>query len=187
MKILFLSLLAVGALVSEVAAQQAPVGPGSVKLGKPEPQVIKSPEYQIVGGPQKRSKVGSWLEVEIAYETKPEGIDELTFNYMIMVSNVICDGSVSYVNIPKGKDHFAVMYIAPRTLEKLTAGKPLTAADIQNVWVTVTRQGQILDQQAFKPAQPPNLPHQAGLVLNKNETPFAPLFYDRYEAVKATR
>jgi len=36
---------------------------------------------------QKRSKIGTWLEVEIEFETKPEDIDELTFNYTIMVEN----------------------------------------------------------------------------------------------------
>ena len=185
MKIFFLCVLAFGAFALEVSAQT--VQPGDVKIDKVDPEGVQSPQYSIMGGPQKRSKIGTWLEVEVAYETKADDIDELTFNYMIMVDNVICDGSVTYVNIPKGRDHFAVMYIAPRTLEKLTGGKPLTGSDIQNVWVTVSRQGQVLDNLGFKPTQPPNLPHQTGLVLNKNETPFAPLFYDRYEAIKAQR
>ncbi len=184
MKIVILSLFVAGALLSHAAAQ-AQIGPGAVKILKIEPQGIKSPEYTIVGGPQKRSKTGTWLEAEVSYETKAEEIDELTFEFMIMIDNVICDGQVTYITIPKGRDHFAVMYITPRALEKLTGGKPLSAADIQNVWVTVKRQGQILDKQAFKPQEPPNVQHQNGLVLNKNDTPFAPLFYDRYEAIKA--
>jgi hypothetical protein len=31
----------------------------------------------------------------------------------------------------------------------------------------------------------PNLPQTQGLVLNKTQTPFAPLYWDRYEAIKA--
>ncbi len=179
MKILFLSIVAVGTLVTEVLAQAPAVGPGAVKLGEVEVEGIKSPEYQIVGGPQKRSKIGTWLEVEIGYETKIDDIDELSFAYQILVEGKLLDGSVTYVNIPKGKDHFAVMYIAPRSLEKLTNGKTLNPANI-NVWVTVSRQGEVLDAPAaYRPAPIPNLPHQPGLVLNKNETPFAPLFYDR--------
>ena len=219
MKTILLSVLTLGAFVSEAAAQQPAVGPGAVKFGRVEAQGIKTPEYQIAGGPQKRSKIGTWLEVEVPYETKVDDVDELTFNFMIMVDNVICDGNVTYINIPKGRDHYAVMYIAPRSLEKLTGGRALTGADIQNVWVTVLRQGQILDGAVYKvgqpahndilisgvnslptsklaqnvivpsytPAQPPNLPHQTGLVLNKNETPFKLLFYDRYEAIKVSR
>lgn len=191
MKILFLSLLAVGALATEAFAQQAPVGPGSVKITKVEISGVKSPEYQIIGGPQKRYKTGTWLEIEVSFETKVEDIDELTFNYAVLIEKTLLDGSVTHVNIPKGPEHYSVMYIAPRSLERLVGGKPFTAASIGNAWITVSRQGQILDgpatnpKAAYKPTAMPNLPHVAGLLLNKNETPFSPLFYDRYEAIKA--
>ena len=168
------------------AAAQAP-GPVAVKIGKIEPQGVKPPEYNITGGPQKRSKIGTWLEVEVEFETKGGDADELTFAYTILVENTLLTGSVTHVNIPPGRDHYSVVYVSPRSLEKLTGGKPLTSASIQNVWVTVTRQGQILDQAAApKKVAIPNLPQTAGLVLNKGETPFAPLFFDRYEAIKAT-
>jgi len=65
MKIYIVSFLAIAALASSALAQVA-VGPGSVKLGKVDVEGVKSPEYQIVGGPQKRSKTGTWLEVEIS-------------------------------------------------------------------------------------------------------------------------
>jgi hypothetical protein len=186
MKILLLSLLSIGALATEAFAQAA-VGPGSVKIGKVEPAGIKSPEYQITGGPQKRSKIGTWLEVEVEYETKPEEIDELTFDYKILIEKTLLTGTVTYVNIPKGREHYAVMYVSPHALDKVTGGKTLNPGSI-NVWVTVSRQGQVLDNPvAYKPAQIPNFPQQAGMVLNKSETPFAPLFYDRYEAIKVTR
>jgi hypothetical protein len=40
---------------------------------------------------------------------------------------------------------------------------------------------------SMKPDKMPNLPTSSGIVLNKDETPFAPLYYDRYEALKNTR
>ncbi|HYR58080.1 MAG TPA: Amuc_1102 family pilus-like protein [Chthoniobacteraceae bacterium] len=170
------------------ALAQAPVGPGAVKLGKVQPEVVKTPEFSLSSGPTKRSKLGQWLDVELEYETKPEEIDELTFKFTILIEKKLLDGEVTYVNIPKERNHYAVMYVAPRSLEKLTGGRPLTPASIENVWVTVTHQGQELDKPAaFKPSQVPNLPHLPGMVLNKDETPFAPLYYDRYEAIKKTR
>ena len=36
-----------------------------------------------------------------------------------------------------------------------------------------------------KGAPVPNLPQVTGMVLNKTQTPFAPLYWDRYEAIKA--
>jgi hypothetical protein len=184
MKIFFFSLMAIAAL-SLSASSQVPIGPGAVKLGKIQPAVIKSPDYQINAGPQKRTIFGSWLEVEVEFQTSPEMVDELTFKYTILFEKTLLDGEVTHVNIPQGRDHYSVMYVAPRTLLRLTGGRPLTPASIQNVWVQVTKQGQLLDQTSYKPGAIPNLPHVAGLVLNKNETPFAPLYYDRYEAIKA--
>jgi hypothetical protein len=175
------------ALMAFAASAQSPVGPGSVKLGKVQPEVIKTPEYNVTGGPQKRSKIGQWLEVEVEFETKPEDIDELTFKFTVLIEKKLLDGEVTHINIPKGRDHYSVIYVSPRTLEKLTGGRPLTAGSIENVWVEVSKQGQILDKAAFKAGVPPNLPHLTGLILNKDETPFAPLFYDRYEAIKKTR
>jgi hypothetical protein len=174
--------------ISTLAHGQVPVGPGSVKLGKVQPAVVKTPEYQLSSGPQKRSKAKDWLEVEVEFETTPEMIDELTFKYTIGIEGKLLDGEVTHVSIPKGKDHFSVVYVSPSSLEKLTGGKPLTGASIENVWVEVSRQGQKLaNPVSHKPGAPKNVPHLTGMVLNKDQTPFAPLFYDRYEAIKSSR
>ena len=114
-------------------------------------------------------------------------IDEITLQYTIMFENKLLDGQVTHVNIPKGREHYSVMYVSPRTLEKLTGGKTVTAANVQNVWVVATKQGQVFDQAAVKNVAIPNLPHLPGMVLNKMETPFAPLYFDRYEPIRAAK
>jgi hypothetical protein len=166
------------------ASAQVPVGPGSVKLGKVQPAVVKTPEFQVTGGQNKRYKLGEWLETEVEFETKPDDIDELTFKYTILIEKKLLDGEVTHINIPKGREHYSVVYVAPRTLERLTGGKALTPASIENVWVEVSRQGQVLEKTSFRPGPVPNVPHVTGLVMDKSETPFAPLFFDRYEAIK---
>ena len=98
MKTPFLSLLALLALGLQSFAQ-APVGVGAVKLGKVAPAVVKTPEFQLSSGPQKRSKPSDWLEIEVDYETKVENIDELTFKFTVMIEKKLLDGEVTYVNI----------------------------------------------------------------------------------------
>ncbi len=183
MKYLFLSIVAVFGL-SLTASAQVPVGPGSVKLGKVQPAIIKTPEFQITGGQNKRYKLGDWLEVEVEFETKPEDVDELTFKYTILFEKKLLDGEVTHVSIPKGRDHYSVMYVAPRTLDRLTGGKAITPGSIENIWIEVSRQGQVLDKASFRPGAVPNVPHLTGYVMNKSETPFAALYFDRYEAIK---
>jgi hypothetical protein len=77
------------------------------------------------------------------------------------------------------------MYVAPRTLEKFTGGRPPSPASIQNVWIECKHMGAPIDASALKNVQIPPVARVSGVVLNKNETPFAPLFFDRYEAIKS--
>ncbi len=181
--IFFLAALAFGSS----ALAQAPVGVGSVKLGKVQPAVVKTPEFQLSSGPTKRSRPADWLEIEVEFETKPEDIDDLTFKFTVLFEKKLLDGEVTYSNIAKGREHYAVMYVSPKAIEKLTLGKPMNGASIENVWVEVSKSGLVLDKASHKPGNVPNAPHLAGLVLNKDETPFAPLFFDRYESIKKTR
>lgn len=183
MKIASISILA-GLSLAVSSFGQAALGPGSVKLGKVMPAAVKTPEFSLSSGPVKRSRPADWLEIEVEYETKPEDIEELTFRFTVGVEKKLLDGEVTYVTIAKGREHFAVMYLSPKSIDKLTGGKAFTASSIDNVWVEVSRSGQVLDKASWKGAPQPNLPHVAGMVLNKDETPFAPLFYDRYEAIK---
>ena len=183
MKYYIYSLLAVFGLALPASAQ-VPLRPGDVKIDKVSPEVVKTPEFNYQGGTQKRYKIGQWLEVEAQYETKADMIDELTFAYKILINGKLVVGDVTYVSIPKGRDHFAVVYIAPRSLEALMSGKQLTAAAIQGIWVDCSRQGQILSSQSTTKGTVPNVPQVPGFVLNKSQTPFSFLFWDRYEALK---
>ena len=186
MKAFFPAVVVLVALAFSATAQ-TPVGPGSVKLGKVEVSAPNTPEYQITGGPAKRSRVGKWLEMEVEYATIPEEIDELTFKYSVLFEKKLLSGEVSYVSIRKAKDHFAVMYISPKVIDRITQGKALTATSVDNVWVEVSARGQVLDKASFKPGAMPNVPQVGGLISNKNDTPFAPLFFDRYETIKQGR
>jgi len=182
-----LSLLVVGfAALTLSANAQVPVSANSLKLGKVEISAPTTPEYQISGGQNKRYKLGKWIEIEIKFETVPEEIDELTFKFTALIEGKLLDGDVTYVNINKGNEHYAVMYISPKAIEKLTQGRAFTAASIGNVWVEVSKSGQILGKEAFKNSAQPNVPHVTGMLRAKNETPFAPLYYDRYEEIKAS-
>src|SRR5687768_8695559 len=111
MRSLIFSALAVVALTFNAGAQ-VPVGPGSVKLGKVQPSVVKTPEYQLSSGPQKRTgKSRDWLEIEVDFDTVPELIDELTFKYTILIEKKLLDGEVTHVSIAKGKEHYSVVYV----------------------------------------------------------------------------
>jgi hypothetical protein len=85
------------------------------------------------------------------------------------------------------------IYVSPRNLERLFINKPgdrvpsdETSA-IVDIGVTISKQGQVIASKSFKAASGiwwPQYQQTPGFLLNKSETPFAPLNWDYYEAVK---
>jgi len=149
------------------------------------PQV--SFNFGPVEHPQPRSE--QWLEVEVNFQSNVDWTDELTFNYFILLSGQCLTGSVTHIDIPAGRDLYSVMYVSPRTIARILNGQPLTGADIQDVGIQIVSKGQVLVTKSYKARGEQqwwqNLPQVTGKVLNKNETPFASLIWDRYEQIKA--
>ena len=81
------------------------------------------------------------------------------------------------------------MYVSPRTIARILNGKQLGSLDIQDVGVQLVKQGQVLATKSFKTQGDQqwwqSQQQVTGKVLNKNQTPFAPLIWDRYEQIKA--
>jgi hypothetical protein len=174
--------------VSAVGQVPVVVTARNVKIEKILPAVVGTPEFNISNTPPKRSSPQKWLEVEAEFEILGvELVDELTFKFDVMINGKLYPGEITHVNIPKGKDRYTVMYISPRNLDRITAGKQLNAGMIENIWVTISKQGQILAMSSLKDKNTkgvPNLPLFPGLLTPKSETPFSVLWTDRYEAVK---
>ncbi|MCX6980365.1 MAG: hypothetical protein NTV08_06390 [Verrucomicrobia bacterium] len=182
-------------LAASVAAFGAPTIPAAaitsknVKIEKIQPAVVPTPDFVLKSAESKRSQPQKWLEVEVEFAVEGvEIVDELTFKFDVLLNGKLCPGEITHINIPKGRDRYTIMYVSPRNLERISDGHPLTPAMIQNAWVTILRQGQVLAVSAMKDKTKPvpNMPLTPGMLSPKADTPFAPLWSDRYEAVKPT-
>jgi hypothetical protein len=140
-----------------------------------------------------RTPPGRWAQIAVDFDTEPEWIDELTFQYCVLCYRktvkaeeyVLLKGLLYHTDIPKGRGHLSVMYVRPRTL--------LRYGDVVGVAVTVLHQG---EQVAVKSDTLPKLKlpaewwkHQGltvkeGYLLSKAQTPFALTAYDDYEPAK---
>ena len=189
MKILAFAFAALStAAFAAPSAVPAAVTARNVRIEKILPAVVGTPEFTIANTPPKRSQLQKWLEIEVEFAVEGvELIDELTFKFDVKMNGKLYPGEITHVNIPKGKDRFTVMYLSPRNLERITDGKPLNASMIENIWITISKQGQALAISSLKDKNVkvvPNLPQFPGLLTPKSETPFSVLWTDRYEAVK---
>jgi hypothetical protein len=184
-----LSLAASGAAFGAPTIPAAPITSKNVKIEKIQPAVIGTPEFVVTGTTVKRSQPQKWLEIEVEFAVEGvEIVDELTFKFDVLLNGKLCPGEITHINLPKGKDRYTIMYVSPRNLERITDGHPLNPAMIQNAWVTILRQGQVLALSSMKDkGKPvPNMALTPGMLSPKADTPFAPLWSDRYEAVKPT-
>lgn len=151
--------------------------------------LISTPQFTYTGAEQfQANQRDRWLEVEVEFAAAPDFTDELTFRYYILFNGKLLAGEVTHTNIPAGRTNRSVMYVSPRTLARFSDNRAITANMFQNVAIQIVQQGAVKDElsQVRAPAQWfASLPQVSGFVLNKNETPFAPLYWDRYEQIKS--
>jgi hypothetical protein len=152
--------------------------------------LITTPQFTFTGAQQyQANQRDRWLEVEVEFATAPEFTDELTLKYFILVNGKLLTGEVTHTNVAAGREHHSVMYVPPRTLARLMGNRTLAPNSVQNIAVQLSQQGAVKSELSEARAAPQwfaSLPNITGLVLNKNETPFAPLYWDRYEQIKAS-
>jgi hypothetical protein len=175
------------------------------KIARITPDLVTTPEFSVNFGPKntKVSKNKDFIEIEASFDWQPRAkdpqfLDDLTLNYYVLLNNkskeyprgTLLTGAVTHTAIPQGKGLNSVMYISPRTIERFFDGKaPSTvSAAVKDAGVVILKQGQPVADLSWKGSGKwwekegePTL----GYLLNKNETPFAPLAWDYYEAIKA--
>lgn len=172
---------------TSIVCAQAPAADG-YQITKINRELVPTPEYNLSQGPSVKSNGRErWLQVEVDFAATPEFTDELIFKYYILIDGKLLTGEVTQVNILAGKELHSVMYVSPRALAHLLGNRSLTANSLQNVAVQILAKGEVKDELSLVRARPQwfsALPALTGFVLNKSETPFAPLFWDHYEQIK---
>src|SRR5207244_3256668 len=150
--------------------------------------LVSTPQFAYTGAPSyPTNQRDRWLEVEVEFAAAPELTDELTFKYYILFNGNLLTGEVTHVNIPAGRENRSVMYVPPRTLARFANNRPIAENSCQNVAVQIVQQGTVKAEASLNRAPPQwfaTLPQISGFVLNKDQTPFAPIYWDRYQQIR---
>ena len=158
------------------------------QLTKISRNLVSTPQFTYTGAQQYQTDQRvRWLEVEVEFSAAPAFTDELTFKYFILLNGKLLTGEVTHTNIAAGRENRSVMYVSPRALARFMGNRPVTPNAVQNIAVQLLQQGAIKDELSLTRTAPQwyaAMPQVSGFVLNKNETPFAPLYWDRYEQIK---
>ena len=183
MKKLTLSTLALFAAASTLLAASP-----EYDVKKVDVSFVSTPEYQV-NPPAKQVRSQKWMVIDVTFDAKPEFTDELGLNYYVLFAKRLFVGHISHVSIQKGRELHSVAYISPKSIAQILGGKQPNGSDLENVSVTITKPGisETVSAKSWKPAVGEwwgRMKQEEGFVLNKLQTPFAPLSWDYYEALK---
>jgi hypothetical protein len=178
--------LLIGALVltGSVYAQNRR---SDIQLTKISRELILTPDYNYAGAEKFRESHDRWLKVEVQFAAAPEFTDEVTLKYYILIGGKILTGEVTHVNVLAGRELYSCMYVPPHALAYVLGNRPPNTTSVENVAVQVFQKGEVKDELSMVRARPQwftSLPALSGFVLDKSETPFAPLFWGYYEQIK---
>ena len=166
---------------------------------------IPSPEVQ--SGKSKSFKPKDWLEVEAgiklpagnAEQKKAGFINQVTVKWYVAVKNPEGKGviklakTINHINVPIDEEIFSSVYMSPSALKRLTGSDKASKGAVEAVGVEVLVDGEKVAQSAVKQKEgwwnAGSLSDQSDKfpLLNKDETPFAMLWYDRYAEIQKER
>lgn len=174
------------------------VGAGPLRIreltGNGPRGLVRTPEYTTS---LSRGKVAAraWAEVLVQFDTEPEWIDDLTFQYYVLIHDrktkeyMFLKGIVVHPEVARGRGHLSAMYVRPSVLERhgdvVAVG---VEAVIKGETVAVANEGRLPQGQGG--VLPPDwwkttkLIPKDGYLLNRGQTPFAFVNYDDYEIAK---
>lgn len=176
----------------------------AVRITAEEPRFDDLPSPNVGGNTgQKNFKPKDWLEVEVKVklEAKPvprdKHIDRLTVRWFVAVENKIdragakfflMEKQVTHVNVPIDEEFFLSCYLSPATLKRLTGRDRAAKNSITAIGGEISCPGAQRPERftskgdISKPwwSSPQMQRTNKYPLLNKNETPFKFLWWDRY-------
>ncbi len=194
-KLATVTAFAVTAIVStQVASGQA----ARILAEKPAFDDLPSPEFS--GGKQKSFKPKDWLEIEtkikasMSPEPKSKTCERLTVKWFVAVKNPDKPGSmllltkdIDHVNVPLEEEVYCSVYLSPASLKRLTGTDSGGKSAVEAVGYEILVNGEKVAAETtkFKPgwwnAASEKISRSDSVpLLNKAETPFSNMWWDRY-------
>lgn len=172
---------------------------------KPSFDDLPSPEFS--GGKQKAFKPKDWLEIEtklkisLSPEPKSKTCEKLTVKWYIAVKNPEKSGSmllltkdIEHVNAPLDEDIFCSVYLSPASIKRLTGSDKGGKNAVEAVGYEVLINGEKVATETSKfkagwwnAASDKISRSESVPLLNKSETPFSTMWWDRYAEVAGDR
>lgn len=179
----------------------------AIKVVADEPvyDELMSPEFSATKG--KSFKPKGWLEIEtkinvrLAPAPKSETCDRLTVKWYLAVQNpekanafLLITKEVQHVNIPLGEDVYCSAYLSPASIRRIMGTDRNVAKVVEYVGFEVIYNGETVATGTnkgkpgwWKVASPNLSLTDAVALMDKPETPFSHMWWDRYAEVDVSK
>lgn len=154
-------------------------------------QQVDAPTYGSAGadlGSRPSSLQRKWLKIEVQFDSKPEWADDVQVKYYVQLSEhgerKMFTGEVTHVNVAKGSQHYSAMFIPPNALKRYGNGQ------VDVVTARMFYKGAVVSEktEAMGKSVPTSWWEKStpilGCLLPPQDTPWAPVASERFEAVK---
>lgn len=173
-----------------------------VEVTKPEFDDVKSPEFNV--GISKNFKPKEWLEIEASFkvlmspEPPSKTAERVMIKWYVAVEHpdkkgafLLLTKDITHVNVPLNEDIFSSVYLSPASIKRLTGGDRAGKNVVYLVGYEILIDGEKLAEQSSKGDKPwwnatsDKISRSETVpLLNKMETPFANLWWDRYAEIQ---
>ncbi len=196
-----ITVAALGMISSPLANAQA----YKVETQKPVFDDLQSPEFS--GGKQKSFKPKDWLEIEAAFtlqmspEPPSKTAERVLVKWYVAVQHPEKNGAyllltkdVTYVNIPLNQEIFTSVYLSPASVTRITGSDRGGKSSVELVGYEIIVNGKTEGAETNKskagwwntPSEKISRSDTVPL-LDKSETPFANMWWDRYAEILVER
>lgn len=176
-----------------------------VDASKPDFDDISSPIFS--GGKQKNFKPKEWLEIEAAFTVKmsPEPpsktAERILVKWYVAVEHperrgafLLLTKDITHVNVPLNEEIYSSVYLSPASIKRLTGSDRAGKNSVELVGYEILVNGEKVAQETNKSkagwwntASDKISRSDTVPLLNKMETPFAIMWWDRYAEILEER
>lgn len=169
---------------------------------KPTFDDIQSPEFGGSGA-RKAFKPKNWLEVEakINLAMRPEPAskmaERMTVKWYVAVKNpeksgtfLLLSKEIQHANIPLSQDVYSSVYLSPASLQRLTGSDRAGKNAVEFVGYEVIVNGEVVGEETsgsqvgwWKTASEKISRSETVPLLDKSQTPFSNMWWDRYAEI----
>jgi hypothetical protein len=160
-----------------ISLLSAAKGASDVSVLHLKADVVRSPEYELSGGPLKEWVPRPWIQISVTFSTKRD-FDRLAVLYEMDDSHGSFADAIAYVNVRAGESLQAVVYLIPSRSRLMVIGG--TGVSLDSYRAALIYRGSVLAIAESGHAMRTAMDREHGFLRPRSLTPFAPLAWDAF-------